>query len=192
MIDISKITEESGVQKFFRDGIELDKGVMLSEERVIEHEELYKKYQRVGYEVDQFSSLFSQDESLIRRFAQLQHVEKSYENIAGVDIPKFLGVRFLKEQFSLFDTPIWMDKSLESLKEMISLKQNMNVEEEKKRALIKELNEVSIRVNLFEKILIPRTVKNIKKIEIFLGDQMLGAVAQAKVAKTKIIENKKR
>lgn len=44
MIYVNKITDDSGVQRFFRDGIELDKGVMLSEERVIEHEELYKKY----------------------------------------------------------------------------------------------------------------------------------------------------
>lgn len=153
-------------------------------------EELYKQYQKVGEEVDQISLLFSQDEPLIQRFAKVQHVEKSYENIAGVEIPKFLGVRFLEENFSLFDTSIWVDHALEKLKEMISLKQSMNVEEEKRRALIKELNEVSIRVNLFEKVLIPRTQANIKKIAIFLGDQFLGAVAQAKVAKTKILEKK--
>lgn len=153
-------------------------------------EGLYNKYQKVGYEVDKISSLFSQDETLIKRFAQLQHVEKAYENIAGVEIPRFLGVRFSDEKFSLFDTPIWVDKALELLKEMISLRQNMNVEEEKKRALLRELNEVSIRVNLFEKVLIPRTVNNIKKIGIFLGDQVLGAIAQAKVAKKKILEKK--
>lgn len=50
--------------------------------------------------------------------------------------------------------------------------------------------EVSIRLNLFEKILIPRTKKNIKKIEVFLGDQELAAVAQAKVAKSKILKKK--
>ena len=44
MIGINKVIEDSGVKKFFRDGIELEKGVMLSEERIIEHEELYKKY----------------------------------------------------------------------------------------------------------------------------------------------------
>lgn len=153
-------------------------------------EELFKKYQKVGEEVDQMSSLFSQDETLIKRFAQVQHVEKSYENIAGVEIPKFLGVRFSDEKFSLFDTPLWVDHALEKLKQMITLKQNMNVEEEKRRALIKELNEVSIRVNLFEKVLIPRTLANIKKISIFLGDQFLGSVAQAKVAKSKILEKK--
>ena len=54
---------------------------------------------------------------------------------------------------------------------------------EKKAALEKELREVSIRVNLFEKILIPRALSNIKKIKVFLGDQQLAAVSQAKVAK---------
>lgn len=44
MIDVNKINESNAMQKFYRDGIELDKGVMLSEERIIEHEELYQKY----------------------------------------------------------------------------------------------------------------------------------------------------
>jgi len=45
-------------------------------------------------------------------------------------------------------------------------------------------------VNLFEKVLIPRSQENIKKIRIFLGDQQLSAVAQAKVAKRKILLRK--
>ena len=59
---------------------------------------------------------------------------------------------------------------------------------EKKRLLEQELREVSIRVNLFEKIMIPRTLQNIKKIKVFLGDQQLAAISQAKVAKRKILE----
>jgi len=50
--------------------------------------------------------------------------------------------------------------------------------------------DVAIRVNLFEKILIPRASKNIKKIKVFLGDQQLTAVSQAKAAKAKIEDNK--
>jgi V/A-type H+-transporting ATPase subunit D len=34
--------------------------------------------------------------------------------------------------------------------------------------------------------LIPRSTENIKKIRVFLGDQQLAAVSQAKVAKAKI------
>ena len=57
----------------------------------------------------------------------------------------------------------------------------------KKAALAKELREVSIRVNLFEKIMIPRAKENIKRIKIFLGDQQLAAVSQAKESKKKIL-----
>ena len=64
------------------------------------------------------------------------------------------------------------------------------IAQEKKNALEKELRQVSIRVNLFEKILIPRALANIKKIKVFLGDQQLAAVSQAKVAKRKIEERK--
>ena len=46
--------------------------------------------------------------------------------------------------------------------------------------------------NLFEKILIPRAKANIKKIKVFLGDQLLAAVSQAKVAKTKVMLNKEK
>ena len=35
--------------------------------------------------------------------------------------------------------------------------------------------------------MIPRTLQNIKKIKIFLGDQQLSAVSQAKVSKRKIL-----
>ena len=62
--------------------------------------------------------------------------------------------------------------------------------EEKKRSLEKELRDVSIRVNLFEKVLIPRCREAVKKIKVFLGDQELAAVAQAKVAKQKIEEKR--
>ncbi len=32
------------VRRYYRDGIELEKGVVLTEERIIEHEDLYRKY----------------------------------------------------------------------------------------------------------------------------------------------------
>jgi V/A-type H+/Na+-transporting ATPase subunit D len=151
-------------------------------------EDLFKKFQRVGNEVDKIASLFSHGEEVVTNLAHIQHIEKVYENIAGVELPKFMGVSFSRDSYSLFDTPLWTDSALDILREMIKIKQQMSIEEEKKRALLRELNEVSIRLNLFEKILIPRKKKNIKRIGIFLGDQELAAVAQAKIAKTKILE----
>ena len=72
----------------------------------------------------------------------------------------------------------------------MTVREKIKIARREKRGLEKELREVSIRVNLFEKILIPRALDNIKKIKIFLGDQQLAAVAQAKVSKKKILGTK--
>jgi V/A-type H+-transporting ATPase subunit D len=42
------------------------------------------------------------------------------------------------------------------------------------------------KVNLFEKVMIPNTQDNIRRIRIALGDQMTAGVARAKIAKAKL------
>lgn len=151
----------------------------------LEIKKLLKLFEGKYQEVVKFSSLFP-GEINIDQFLSIEKMHKTYENIAGIEIPKFDYIDFAKDDYFLLDTPIWFDIAIKKTRELIEIKQKINVLEEKKRALQKELKDVSIRVNLFEKILIPRTVKNIKLIQIFLNDQELAAVAQAKVAKTKI------
>ena len=137
--------------------------------------------------VAEFSPLMiNKSEADILHYAEISYVKKHYENIAGVEIPIFEEVVFHPAEYSLFNTPIWTDAATELVRAMIVAREQLSIGEEKKRALEKELREVSIRVNLFEKILIPRSTDNIKKIRVFLGDQQLAAVSQAKVAKAKI------
>ena len=147
---------------------------------------LIQDFEKRKKDVLDFSSLFSSKYDFDPlEFSQIKHIEKSYENIAGVEMPNFEKVIFSDLEYDLFNTPAWFDSAIEKLKQMISAREKINVEEEKKRSLQKELKDVSIRVNLFEKILIPRTLSNIKKIIIFLNDQELAAISQAKVAKLK-------
>jgi V/A-type H+-transporting ATPase subunit D len=117
----------------------------------------------------------------------VRQVHTVQENIAGIDIPQFEKIDFEPATYSLFGTPVWFESAIFGIKELITSREKVRIAQEKKRALEKELREVSIRVNLFEKILIPRALENIKKIKIFLGDQQLAAVSQAKVAKKKIL-----
>ncbi len=122
--------------------------------------------------------------------AFVTHVNKVYENIAGVEIPGFQSVKFKKIHYSLFESPIWLDEGVKELRDLAILDAKVMIAKEKKEAIEKELREVSIRVNLFEKVMIPKALENIKIIKVFLGDQQLAAVARAKVAKTKIEERK--
>lgn len=118
--------------------------------------------------------------------SKVAEIRKRWENIAGVEIPFFEEAVFPPTEYNLLDTPPWVDSALLGLRTLSESQAKVAVAKEKKEALEKELREVSIRVNLFEKVLIPRAEKNIKKIRVFLGDQQLAAVSQAKVAKTKI------
>lgn len=164
--------------------------VSLSEQQITEVE---KKKDQAKEAVEAFARFFVEKVSWdLPAFAEVMHVEKHYENIAGVEIPLFEGVLFQEANYFLFDTPPWLDAAVAKTRMFVSLKEEKAVLEEKKRALEKELRDVSIRVNLFEKILIPRSKENIKRIRIFLSDQQLASVAQAKVAKLKIAQREER
>lgn len=150
-----------------------------------------KDLEKAKAKVKEFSGFFSDTVDYdIQQLLSIKHVDKYYENIAGVEIPVFQKVEFQPENFFLFDTPPWLDSVLDLTKNAIEMREQIEVLEEKKRSLEKELRDVSIRVNLFEKVLIPRCREAVKKIKVFLGDQELAAVAQAKVAKQKIEEKR--
>ena len=52
--------------------------------------------------------------------------------------------------------------------------------------IAKELRITTQRVNLFEKIKIPKAEEAIRLIKIYIGDQMTNAVGRSKIAKRKI------
>lgn len=110
------------------------------------------------------------------------------ENIAGAEIPIFREIVFGKANGLIFNRPWWIDEASHHIRELIKTKEKAKILEKKKEILEKELREVSIRVNLFEKVLIPRTESLIHQIQIFLGDLDLQAISQAKVAKNKLLK----
>ena len=141
--------------------------------------------------VEAYSALLSNKTTIDPLQAiKIKKISKRYENIAGIEVPYFEGIEFEEFSYSLFETAPWVDAAIVSLRSLAEVQARIQVVQEQKQALEKELREVSIRVNLFEKILIPRACANIKKIKVFLGDQQLAAVSQAKVAKAKIEANK--
>lgn len=174
--------------------LQLKKAMLQAEvnSAIQEIEELKQQFERLIREAEPFQSLLTdRDASLLFKGVMVDEVEKEWGNIAGIDIPTFVSVKFKEASYRLMSTPLWVDSALKRLRKLVSKKENIRVVEEKQKALEKELREVSIRVNLFEKIMIPRTQQAIKRIRVFLGDQQLSAVSQAKVAKRKIEERQR-
>ena len=117
------------------------------------------------------------------KILRIRNVEKSYSNIAGVTVPVFSGVNFEHEAYDLFVTEPYYDAAIKAVEEVISLQEARKVLEEQHRLLRRELNTTTQRVNLFEKVKIPETKANIKKITVYLGDQQVAAVVRGKISK---------
>jgi V/A-type H+-transporting ATPase subunit D len=120
------------------------------------------------------------------RLSAPDSVDTSTHSIAGVYVPRFENIAFPKADFSLFATAPWVDKALSDLKKLNQQKAELNILQECLDLLQAELKKVMQRVNLFEKVMIPNTLENIRRIRIALGDQMTAGVARAKIAKAKL------
>ncbi len=108
-------------------------------------------------------------------------------NVAGVNVPLLAGVRLAPQTIDYFATPAWLDDALAVLGELTRLRAEMRVLERQRDLLGEELRLTSQRVNLFEKVMIPRALDNIRVIRIALGDAQTAAVARAKLAKSKTV-----
>jgi len=118
-------------------------------------------------------------------YLQIEVIDQELANIAGVTVPVLTGVRFTKPEIDYFETPVWLEEAIEVLSELTSLRAEQQVLERRKELLGEELRITSQRVNLFEKVMIPRTEENMRIIRIALGDAQTAAVARAKLAKGK-------
>jgi len=123
---------------------------------------------------------------------EIQHVDSidvKKENIAGVEIEILENVHFKPLTYALFNTHPIVDSVISHIHKLKIIEIELQLLLDTKERLEKELREVSIRVNLFEKVLIPRTKENIKKIKVFLGDLELAFVCQAKAAQKKKLKH---
>ncbi len=137
--------------------------------------------------VEDWAELLTEKEDfVIYELAVVSQVATDLENIAGVDVPIFEKVEFKKVDYSLFMTPIWVDQARETMRDIVSLREEVRVIVKKQELLAEELRQTNIKVNLFEKRMIPECMENIRKIRIFLGDQEIAAICNAKIAKEKL------
>jgi V/A-type H+/Na+-transporting ATPase subunit D len=101
-------------------------------------------------------------------------------------VPVFEHVDFEPAVYDLFLMPLWVDAALETLRDMVSLQEEILVIEQGISVLKHELRITTQRVNLFEKVKIPGAKEAIRRIKIYIGDQMTNAVGRSKIAKNKI------
>lgn len=136
-----------------------------------------------------WAGLLAQDIGVdIRQWLVPSKIVTAAKNIAGVDLPVFERAEFPVAEYDLFLVPPWVDGAIESLQELVSMRQEIAVIQQSIAILKIELRITTQRVNLFEKVKIPDSQDAIRRIKIYIGDQMANAVGRCKIAKRKIEE----
>ncbi len=141
--------------------------------------------------VQDWISVFGEDatfpeEKQLDKLVQTDKVIRKESNIAGVAIPVFEDLTFKDIDYSVEEYPLWVDRAVVLLQESARITALMNTLQLQVELLGKELRTTSQRVNLFEKVKIPETKENIRRIGIYIGDQQTAAVVRGKIAKKKL------
>lgn len=137
-------------------------------------------------DVKKWSALLSDLAMDIRQWTIPAAVVTDLKSIAGIDMPVFARAEFKEMDYDLYLTPFWLDNAIEALKILASLRAEMVIIKKSIIILRNELRITAQRVNLFEKVKIPEAKEAIRRIKIYIGDQMANAVGRSKIAKRKI------
>ncbi|WP_428354625.1 V-type ATP synthase subunit D [Methyloprofundus sp.] len=121
----------------------------------------------------------------VKNLVQVTEVEMTEENVVGVHLPCLKKLNMDVQSYSLFTEPHWVDQLVVQLKTMMQLKIQHQIEEQRVAALSEALKKVTQRVNLFDKVLIPKAQQDIRKIRIYLSDLERAGVVRAKSTKQK-------
>ncbi|KRT54820.1 V-type ATP synthase subunit D [endosymbiont of Ridgeia piscesae] len=116
---------------------------------------------------------------------QVERVELAQENVMGVRLPLLQAVEFRVKPYSFLSRPHWVEPLVDKLKQALELRIRMQLAQRRLQLLADAVRTITQRVNLFDKVLIPRTHQHIRQIRIYLADEERAAVVRAKLAKRK-------
>jgi V/A-type H+-transporting ATPase subunit D len=167
--------------------LELKKQQLVVEIKKIDEmvKELEVKIGEIEKDLDTWVGLFAEDVSL-ESLLKIKNINTEETNIAGIEIPLFNNVEFDEKAYDYMTTPLWVDKALSIMKELISLRVQIQVFLMQQKILKEELRVTVQRINLFDKVMIPQAKNYIRIIQIYLGDLQTAEVVRGKIAKAKL------
>ena len=104
-------------------------------------------------------------------------------SVVGERLPILQEIEVEIAPYGYMVRPHWVDLVAERLKEVLRLQAEAQVTRQQVVLLGVATTKVTQRVNLFDKVLIPRARTNIRRIDIALGDLERAAVVNSKIAK---------
>jgi V/A-type H+-transporting ATPase subunit D len=115
----------------------------------------------------------------------LKTVTLRHENIVGVILPTLDAIEVEVAPYSFMVLPHWVDSYVAIMRERLELEQRYRISHQRLDTLARALTKITQRVNLFQNVLIPRTLEALRRIRIALADIERAAVVRSKLAKKK-------
>jgi V/A-type H+/Na+-transporting ATPase subunit D len=143
--------------------------------------QIERRVERIGEEIP----MLANKDIDLKGLATLKTVTIGERNVVGLRLPSLKEIEVDVARYGYLVRPHWVDLLAERLKEVLRLKVEAQVTQRQVALLDAAVTKVTQRVNLFDRVLIPHTRANIRRIDIALGDRERSAVVNAKIAKHK-------
>lgn len=121
----------------------------------------------------------------IKEIFKIKNIIINEKSIAGIKLPFIERIDFTEKEIFFYDNPIYIIENIETIKIIIKTFKEIEILNKQNELLNKELKKTIQRINLFEKILIPKNKEETKKIKIALSDEQVSSVGRGKIAKKK-------
>lgn len=145
------------------------------------HQTIEQLSRRVGQQVPMLA-----DHNIdLAALVSVETVELDEENVVGIRLPRLQQLHLKTLPYALLARPHWVDNVVHLLQQMLRLRIELQVQQRRVQILAEAVKTITQRVNLFDKVLIPRSKANIKRIRIYLSDEQMSAVVRSKISKRK-------
>lgn len=187
---LKKQRDDLALYKKFLPSLDLKRKQLLTELKENQRQlaELEEEIEQLEHDLGELFALLGGSRLELSDLVQVKDVDFDRQNVVGAKLPVLSEVHFEVEDYSLLSRPFWVDFLVERWKQMAKLLIRKQVQEERVRRLQHAVRRTTQRVNLFDKVLIPRAEENIKRIQIALADQERSRVVRSKIAKGKHLD----
>jgi V/A-type H+-transporting ATPase subunit D len=124
----------------------------------------------------------------LENLVTVKRVHIKEKNLLGTQVPELHQIEFSVRDYGVLSKPHWVDAAVDQLQALIRLDVEMRILREKRVRLERAVKRAIQRVNLLDKLLIPRARADIKTIGVVLADTERAAVVRSKIAKSRLVK----
>jgi V/A-type H+/Na+-transporting ATPase subunit D len=182
---LTQLTRQLKTYQNFLPSLDLKRRQLLAEQEKARRElrELTDRQETLRPMVEKQIPMLGYTHVDVRGIVRVIKTEIVDENVMGIHLPKFSGLEIKVSEYPFLGKPHWVDRLVQLLKQAMEIRINRRVMERRLELLASAAKVISQRVNLFEKVLIPKTKADVQRIRVYLSDSERASIVRAKIAK---------